>query len=143
MPRLNSKYSVLPIAQHGADCLVILESRGGSLTGKSARNPDYAKQLSRILRVLKSNFCQIRRIEVLSTAAYRTGSPRKLKLTYPIKLSQVQSIEELRKEIQAAQRTVSQRQGASGGNSTKRIGIWVKAGPLVPSIGLKTLISAI
>jgi hypothetical protein len=141
MTRLKAAYFVSPSAEHRADVLVVLESRGGSKSGGKSRNPDYAKQLSRILRVLQKSECTITRIEVLSRNAFRTRAERKLKLTFPIEMSQVASIERLRQEIQAAQRTVSQRPGASGGNTTKRIGIWVKVGSSVPSVGLMTLIS--
>ena len=141
MSKLKSNYSISPSAEHRADSLIVLESRGGAKAGKNARNPDYSKQLSKILRVLQENQCIITRIEVLSTTAFRTKTARKLKLDFPIHVSQVASIEKLRQRIQGAQRTVSQRPGASGGNTTKRIGIWVRSGPSVPSLGLKTLIS--
>jgi hypothetical protein len=141
MTRLKATYSVSPSVEHRADVVIVLESRGGSKSGGMARNPDYAKQLSRILRVLQKSECTITRIEVLSKNALRTRAERKLNLKFPIQMSQVASIERLRQEIQAAQRTVSQRPGASGGNATKRIGIWVKVGSNVPSVGLKTLIS--
>jgi hypothetical protein len=141
MPRLNSKYTVIGNAQYGADVKVILESRGGRKSGPSARNPDYSKQLSRILRKLKRYECQIVRIEVLSKVAFKRGARRKLALKYPIPLSQVSSIEDLRKDIQAAQRSLVQKPGASGGNTTKRIGIWIKVGFNVPAIGLAALLT--
>jgi hypothetical protein len=140
MTRLRASYFVSPTAEHRADVLVVLESRGGSKSGGKSRNPDYAKQLSRILRVLQKSECTITRIEVLSKNAFRTRAERKLKLKFPIQMSQVASIERLRQEIQAAQRTVSQRPGASGGNTTKRIGIWVKVGLHVSSVGLDALL---
>lgn len=140
MVQINSRYTITPSRDYGADSLIILESRGGLKSGKTARNPDYSLQLTRILRMLKANQCTITRIEVLSTAALRTKAARKLKLQFPIKLSNIKSVEALRKNVQSAQRTVSQRQGASGGNSTKRIGIWVRSGPSVPAVGLKMLL---
>jgi hypothetical protein len=141
MTRLKATYSVSPSVEHRADVVIVLESRGGSKSGGMARNPDYAKQLSRILRVLQKSECTITRIEVLSKNALRTRAERKLNLKFPIQMSHVASIERLRQEIQAAQRTVSQRPGASGGNSTKRVGIWVKVGPHVSSVGLDLLLS--
>ena len=141
MPRLNSKYHVGVAVSFGADVMIILESRGGRKTGPSARNPDYSKQLSRILRKLKKHECRIVRIEVLSKVAYQRGDKRKLALNYPIQMSQVSSIEDLRKDIQAAQRNLVQKPGASGGNTTKRIGIWIKVGSNIPAIGLKYLLS--
>jgi hypothetical protein len=140
MTRLKATYSVSPSVEHRADVVIVLESRGGSKSGGMARNPDYAKQLSRILRVLQKSECTITRIEVLSKNALRTRAERKLNLKFPIQMSQVASIERLRQEIQAAQRTVSQRPGASGGNSTKRIGIWVRSGSVVPALGLDFLL---
>lgn len=141
MARLNSKYTVIGSAQYGSDVLVILESRGGKKTGPSARNPDYSKQLSRILRVLKKHECQIVRIELLSKVAFKRAGRRKLALKYPIQMSGVASIEDLRKDIQSAQRNLVQKPGASGGNTTKRIGIWIKVSFNVPSIGLAALLT--
>jgi len=56
-------------------------------------------------------------------------------------MANVASIDKLRNDIQAAQRSLVQRPGASGGNTTKRIGIWIKVGPLVPSIGLSAILA--
>lgn len=141
MTKLNSKFTVTAASQYGADSLIVLDSRGGRKTGPSARNPDYSKQLSRILRLLKKHSCVIVRIEVVSKVAYQRGANRKLALRYPIHMSKIASTDQLRKDIQAAQRGLVQRPGASGGNTTKRIGIWIKAGPLVPAIGLSTILT--
>lgn len=140
MTKLNSKFTVTAASQYGADSLIVLDSRGGRKTGPSARNPDYSKQLSRILRTLKAHDCVIVRIEVVSTVALQRGANRKLALKYPIRMANVASIDKLRNDIQAAQRSLVQRPGASGGNTTKRIGIWIKVGPLIPSLGLKHLL---
>lgn len=142
MAKLNAKYSIVPTTDHKADSLIILESRGGTKTGHTARNPDYAKQLSRILRLLKVESCVITRVEVLSTRSLQNNAPRKLKLNYPINLDQVASVEKLRVEIQAAQRHIAQRPGASGGNTTKRIGIWVRSGKAFPALGLNSLLTS-
>jgi len=136
MAKLNSKFTVSAASQYGAESLIVLDSRGGKKTGPSARNPDYSKQLSRILRTLKAHDCVIVRIEVVSTVALQRGANRKLALKYPIRMANVASIDKLRNDIQAAQRSLVQRPGASGGNTTKRIGIWVKVGRHVPTIGL-------
>jgi len=141
MTKLNSKFTVTAASQYGADSLIVLDSRGGRKTGPSARNPDYSKQLSRILRTLKTHDCVIVRIEVVSTVALQRGTNRKLVLKYPIRMANVASIDKLRNDIQAAQRSLVQRPGASGGNTTKRIGIWIKVGPLVPSIGLSAILA--
>lgn len=138
---LNSNFSVIPTTNFGANSCVLLESRGGKKIGPSARNPDYSKQLTRILKLLKKHKCIIVRIEVASQVAYRKGGTRKLTLSYPIRMAQVTSIDGLRKDIQTAQRNLVQRPGASGGNTTKRICIWIKVGPLVPAIGLSTLLT--
>lgn len=140
MTKLNSKFTVTAASQYGADSLIVLDSRGGRKTGPSARNPDYSKQLSRILRTLKTHDCVIVRIEVVSTVALQRGANRKLDLKYPIRMTKVASIDKLRNEIQAAQRSLVQRPGASGGNTTKRIGIWVEVGRHVPTIGLMSLL---
>jgi len=141
MAKLNSKFTVTAANQYGSDSLIVLDSRGGRKTGPSARNPDYSKQLSRILRKLKTHDCVIVRIEIVSTVALQRGANRRLALKYPIRMANVASIDKLRNDIQAAQRSLVQRPGASGGNTTKRIGIWIKVGPLVPSLGLKHLLS--
>ena len=137
--KLNSNFKVVQTSKHSADVLVILESRGG--TGLNARNPDYAKQLSRILRILKKNSCTITRIDLMSQVPINTLKDPKLKLAYPIVLAKRSSIEILRKEIQSAQKSVGQRPGARGGNSTKRIGIFVKVGPKLALLGMQNALS--
>ena len=137
--KLNSNFRILQTAKYSAEVLVILESRGG--TGLNARNPDYAKQLSRILRILKKNSCTITRIDLMSQVAINTLKDPKLKLDYPIVLAKRSSIEVLRKEIQSAQKTVGQRPGSTGGNSTKRIGIFVEVGPKLALMGMQVVLS--
>ncbi len=137
--KLNSNFRILQTAKYSAEVLVILESRGG--TGLNARNPDYAKQLSRILRILKKNSCTITRIDLMSQVAINTLKDPKLKLDYPIVLAKCSSIEVLRKEIQSAQKTVGQRPGSTGGNSTKRIGIFVEVGPKLALMGMQVVLS--
>lgn len=77
----------------------------------------------------------------MSTVAQNTLKDPKLSLSYPIKLSACQSIETLRKEIQRAQMTIGQKPGASGGNGTKRIGIYVKVGPIIAVKGIEALLT--
>ena len=60
--QLDSQYKIETSVKYGADVLIILESRGG--TGPSARNPDYSKQLFRILQVLQKSGCIIPCIEL-------------------------------------------------------------------------------
>ena len=110
--KLNSNFKIVQTRKHSADVLIILESRGGA--GPNARNPDYAKQLSRILRIIKKNSCVITRVNLMSTHAINTLKDPKLKLDYPIVLAKRSSIEVLRKEIQSAQKSVGQRPGAMG-----------------------------
>ena len=133
--KLNSNFRILQTGKHSAEVLIILESRGG--TGANARNPDYSKQLSRILHILKKNSCIITRIDLMSQVAINTLKDPKLKLDYPIVLAKRSSIEVLRKEIQSAQKTVGQRPGSTGGNSTKRIGIFVEVGPKLALLGMQ------
>ena len=73
----------------------------------------------------------------MSQVAINTLKDPKLKLAYPIVLAKCSSIEILRKEIQSAQKSVGQRPGAMGGNSTKRIGIFVKVGPKLALLGVQ------
>ena len=137
--KLNSNFRIIQTSRHSAEVLIILESRGG--TGANARNPDYATQLSRILRILKKNSCVITRVDLMSQVAINTLKDPKLKLDYPIVLAKHSSIETLRKEIQSAQKSVGQRPGAMGGNSTKRIGIFVKIGPKLALKGMALVLS--
>ena len=137
--KLNSNFKIVQTRKHSADVLIILESRGGA--GANARNPDYAKQLSRILRIIKKNSCVITRVNLMSTHAINTLKDPKLKLDYPIVLSKRSSIEVLRKEIQSAQKSVGQRPGAMGGNGTKRIGIFIKVGPKLALKGMQAVLS--
>ena len=136
--KLNSNFKIVQTRKHSADVLIILESRGGA--GPNARNPDYAKQLSRILRIIKKNSCVITRVNLMSTHAINTLKDPKLKLEYPIVLAKNLSIEILRKEIQSAQKLVGQRPGAKGGNSTKRIGIFIKVGPKLALKGMQVVL---
>ena len=137
--KLNSNFKIVQTGKHSAEVLIVLESRGG--TGVTARNPDYAKQLSRLLRILKTNSCIITRIDLMSQVAIKTLKDPKLKLDYPIVLAKRSSIEVLRKEIQSAQISVGQRPGALGGNSTKCIGIFVKIGPKLALKGMQVVLS--
>ena len=137
--KLNANFRIIQTSRHSAEVLIILESRGG--TGVNARNPDYAKQLSLVLRILKKNSCIITRVDLMSQVAINTLKDPKLKLDYPIVLSKRSSIEVLRKEIQSAQKTVGQRPGSTGGNSTKRIGIFVKVGPKLALMGMQEALS--
>jgi hypothetical protein len=73
----------------------------------------------------------------MSQVAINTLKDRKLKLSYPIDLARVKSIEDLRIEIQSAQRQIGQRPGATGGNSTKRIGIFVSISPNIALKGMQ------
>ena len=135
---LNSHYKIEISSKYGATVLIILESRGG--TGPSARNPEYAKQLLRILEILKINECDILGIDLLSTVAIKNLKNLLLELTYPILLNQSVSLEHVRKMIQSAQTKKGQRIGAKGGNSTKRIGIYVRTGPIISAVGIKAVL---
>ena len=136
---LYSNFKIVQTGKHSADLLIILESRGGA--GMKARNPDYVKQLSRILRILKKNSCIITRVDLMSQVAINTLKDPKLKLDYPIVLVKHSSIEVLRKEIQYAQKSIGQRPGAKGGNGTKRIGIFIKVGPKLALMGMQVALS--
>ena len=135
---LNSRFEIQPSDRTDSDILIILESRGGS--GETARNPDYGLQLSRLLRILLFNGCVIPRIDLLSTVAVKNLEDLALELPYPIRSDSLLHVEELRKMIQRAQVTKGQKPGASGGNSTKRIGIYVKTGTLVAVAGMNALL---
>ena len=135
---LNSNFKIIQTPKYSADVLIIQESRGGS--SHNARNPDYSKQLSRILRILKNNSCTITRVDLMSQVALKTLKDPKLKLAYPMVLNKYPSIETLRKEIQLAQKSIGQRPGAMGGNGTKRIGIYVKVGPRIALKGMEVIL---
>jgi hypothetical protein len=138
---LNANYRVSLSSKYGADLLVTLESRSGSREDPKRRNPDYIPRLKRILVSLRTAGCVIRRIDVISdNKKLANGSSRTLKLNYPIDMRRVRSVESLRLEIQAAQRAVGRAPGKSGGNNTKRIGIWVSTGRQAAAIGIRSLI---
>ena len=142
--QLDSQYKIETSVKYGADALIILESRGG--TGLSARNPDYSKQLFRILQVLQKSGCIIPCIELLSTVAIKNLKDLKdlkdlkLDLHYPILLYGESAIDDVRKMIQSAQQSKGQEPGATGGNGTKRIGIYVKTGPIIAAAGLSAVL---
>ena len=136
--QLDSQYKIETSVKYGADALIILESRGGA--GPSARNPDYSKQLFRILQVLQKSGCIIPRIELLSTVAIKNLKDLKLDLHYPILLYGESTIDDVRKMIQSAQQSKGQEPEATGGNGTKRIGIYVKTGPIIAAAGLKAVL---
>ena len=125
---LDSHFDISHSDHDGADVLITLSSRGGA--GEKARNPDYAKQLDRILQILqKTNSTIVRNLADLELA-----------LPYPIDLNGEISIEEVRKMIQHAQVKKGQRPGATGGNSTKRIGIHIKTGPPISIAGMRAVL---
>jgi hypothetical protein len=135
---LNSHFEIALSDHDDADLLIILSSRGG--TGEKARNPDYAKQLARILLNLQTRNCTIIRVDLLSTVAIKSLVNLALDLPCPIDLNGEIPIEEVRKMIQNAQLVKGQKPGASGGNSTKRIGIHVKTGPLIAIAGMRAVL---
>ena len=135
---LDSKFEIWPSDHTDSDVLIILESRGGS--GSKARNRDYGPQLSHILRTLQLNDCIIPRVELLSRVARKNLKSLSLDLPYPLLSDKRVDIEDVRRMIQRAQVTKGQKPGASGGNGTKRIGIYVKTGNLVAIAGVKTLL---
>ncbi len=135
---LDSHFDISLSDHDGADVLITLSSRGGA--GEKARNPDYAKQLDRILQILQKTKCTIVRIDLLSTVAVRNLADLELALPYPIDLNGEISIEEVRKMIQHAQVKKGQRPGATGGNSTKRIGMHIKTGPQISIAGMRAVL---
>ena len=136
--QLDSHYKIEIASKYGANVLIILESRGGARL--KSRNPDYSKQLFRILRVLQKSGCIILRIDLLSKVAIKNLKDLKLDLPYPILLDGENTIDNVRKMIQFAQQTKGQRPGATGGNGTKRIGIYIKTGPIIAVAGLKAVL---
>jgi len=136
---LNSHFEIELSDQEEADVLIILSSRGGA--GEKARNPDYAKQLARILKEIQKSGSIITKVDLLSTVAIANLADLALDLPYPIRLEPETPIEDVRKMIQNAQLLKGQKHGASGGNSTKRIGIHVKTGPNVAVAGMKAILT--
>ena len=93
-----------------------------------------------ILQVLQKSGCIIPRIELLSRVAINNLKDLKLDLHYPILLYGESTIDDVRKMIQSAQQSKGQEPGATGGNGTKRIGIYVKTGPTIAAAGLKAVL---
>jgi len=91
--------------------------------------------------LLQKNSCTITRIELLSSFALKNVKKTKLNLAYPIDLSKSTNIESLRKAIQNAQKPIGRRPGVQGGNSTKRIGIFVKIGTPIAVAGIKSVLA--
>ena len=120
---------------------IVFHSRGGT-----NRNKEYAKGLEVILKRLQSQRISIADIQVDSIPARRDLSveERRLKLrgdrSYPIDLSAEDNISDLRKAISNAQKQVGQTKGAKGGNSTKKIRIFLSSppGPTLDAMALET-----
>lgn len=138
--RLSSKFRVAVSSRHGSDLLITLESRSGAKGSPSERNPDYIPRLRQILSALKTTQCTVIRIEVISNNKRLSPRQRLLSLTFPIVMKDVQSVDALRLEIQAAQRRVGRDPHKTGGNNTKKIGIWVKASKTTAVTGIRSLI---
>ena len=88
----------------------------------------------------KKSGCIIPCIELLSTVAIKNLKDLKLDLPYPILLYGESTIDDVRKMIQSAQQSKGQEPGATGGNGTKRIGIYVKTGPIIAAAGLSAVL---
>lgn len=135
---LNSKFRVSVSSKHGSDLLITLDSRSGTKDSPGERNPDYIPRLGQILSALKTMQCTVIRIEVVSNNKKLSPKERVLALRFPIEMKDVRSVDALRREIQAAQRRVGRDPLKTGGNNTKKIGIWVKASKATAAAGIRS-----
>jgi hypothetical protein len=102
------------------DFAVISNSAGG------VRAKDYSRQLVIILESLSRGSMKIIQIEVDSSMTSNLAiDQRILNLDYPIDMRTIVDHQELRRKISAAQKTVGQVLGGTGGNGNKRIQIHV------------------
>lgn len=137
---LSSKFRVAVSSRHESDLLITLDSRSGTKNSRGERNPDYIPRLGQILSALKSTQCIVIRIEVVSNNKKLSPQERVLSLDFPIVMKEVQSIDILRREIQASQRRVGREPHKTGGNNTKKIGIWVRASKATAAAGIRSQI---
>lgn len=135
---LKSKFRVSVSSKHGSDLLITLDSRSGTKDSPGERNPDYIPRLGQIITALKTTQCTVIRIEVVSNNRKLSPRERVLALRFPIVMKDVRSIDELRREIQAAQRRVGRAPHKTGGNNTKKIGIWVKTSKATAAAGIRS-----
>lgn len=102
---------------------VIVESRGGKIGTKSARNPGYAVGLRTILGRLGAMRCVVLDALVASreVSALADKDRRVDGLEFPISLSTTSDIGLLAASLQRGQRDVGAAAEAKGGNTTKRL----------------------
>ena len=126
---LDAELSVLPRPSGAKGFAVILESQGGG------RNPEYKEALFELLRRASVAEGKIVSIEVISDPALKLPrEDRSLNMHFPIQLSSDVDIESLRLEIGRKQIPIAQKEGAAGGNRTKRISIEIADCDKVQSI---------
>ena len=127
---LDAELSVLPRPSGAKGFAVILESRGGR-----GRNPEYNEALFELLRRVSVAEGKIVSIEVISDPALKLPrEDRSLNMHFPIQLSSDADIESLQLEIGRKQIPIAQKEGAAGGNRTKRISIEIADCDKVQSI---------
>jgi hypothetical protein len=114
---------------------IVLESSGGQTAGSRRRNSDYNETLELLLQRLGRAGLSVTDILVDSQKTQRLGLPpdqRRLRVGdrgYPILLSTIPDLRELRVQICSAQVRIAQEPDAKGGNATKRVRLFL-GGPL-------------
>ena len=106
---------------------IIFQSRGGKKGSPSARNPDYFPALEELLRRFKEAQAVIATIYVDSERVRHLSiQERVLEMDFPLRVHDLENLNELRREICRKQQPVGRRPGTSGGNSTKQIRLEVE-----------------
>jgi hypothetical protein len=113
---LDAEFDLAPEPSRPASFALTLAARGGG------RNNDYFAALVTILRTATHVGAKIQEIRVDSREVRRTApSAALVPLTYPIVMDQITEHEALRRQITSAVVHIGQRDGARGGNPTKRL----------------------
>jgi len=112
---------------------VVIESKGGGITSRYKRNEDYDSGFKYLLERLALKGAIICDVAVDSQTPKITNlslDDRRLQLDgnygYPINLSGISELEELRIALCRAQKPIGQKPGTKGGNGQKRIRLYVR-----------------
>ncbi len=127
---LQATFSVDPLPEA---LTVVLESRGGSRGASNERNRQYNEGFELILARLALIGATLTDAAVDSreTARARLSlEERRLQIrrhSYPVTMPDVRDFDDLRKDLCRAQRAIGRIAGATGGNNTKRVRLFIDA----------------
>ncbi|WP_125777878.1 hypothetical protein [Antribacter gilvus] len=113
--------STFMIEVHGDDLSLVVESRGGTVGTASARNTEYTRGFTILLRRLSDLGATVTDAAVDSRGTKNVAwSDRRLS-PVPARLGEIADIDELAKALMRSQGRVGQEPGAKGGNTTRRM----------------------